>query len=57
MKNLVSAGTVDIYRLIMVNRRNIINKLEAVYQCYGFEPLSTLTIEFLSVFGEYLHQY
>jgi histidyl-tRNA synthetase len=51
MENLIPAGTVDIYGLTMVNRRNIINKLEAVYQRYGFEPLSTPTIEFLSVFG------
>jgi len=51
MKNLIPAGVTDIYGLTMVNRRNIINKLEAVYQRYGFEPLSTPTIEYLSVFG------
>lgn len=51
MKNLIPDGTVDIFGLTMVNRRSIINKLETVYQRYGFEPLSTPTIEFLSVFG------
>lgn len=41
MKKLIPVGTVDISGLAMVNRRNIINKLETVYQRYGFEPLPT----------------
>jgi len=47
---IIPAGTLDVFGLRMIRRKRVMEILERVYQSYGFEPLSTPTIEYAEVF-------